>query len=535
MEQQLKKESEDTSEIEVEENINPDLVKLLLTQPELIASNPSILKYGLSGGVINKENLPEMRELSREELIDIGLVEDDVEADNEEEDNEECNEYEEDCANKDLTDNKRVIEIINQEQQFTGNMQNPYLSMNHMNNFNPYINNLMNVNNAPMNVNNPPINVNNVPMNVNNVNNPPMNNLGNMQMNIPMYGEIHNNNLNYSQPQYSYNPYMEEQQVESYIESPIEEMNYIEDIVEGHDGSQQNSEPYMQNFVNQSEYGNYNDVRPQKRELNMRQIKQSNMNRVHRSDLLTALTWNIWFEQRNQKERTLRIIQIIKQLSPDFICLQEVTPLSYNIIKSRLLDYQIFEIFIEEGYSYGTCILCKKETVEVVDPYYYDYTDTQMGRRLVGCEVRLSKHGGKKIHILTTHLESMWENKEVRNLQFDTIKEVIKDINEDIILAGDFNICSVREPIEWNLATTKLVDVWVECGCPSSIKYTYDSKINKNLSGGNMRSRLDRIYYMSNSGMKSQSLKLVGLNSTSPNILEQPSDHFGLMTEFLLK
>lgn len=243
---------------------------------------------------------------------------------------------------------------------------------------------------------------------------------------------------------------------------------------------------------------------------------------------LSVLTWNIWFDNKNQKERTLRIIQIIKQLDVDIVCLQEVTVSSHALIKSRLLGYQLFQIFIEEGYEYGTCILCKKDTVRVIDPYYYDFPETQMGRKILGCEIELLKFGSN-MHILTTHLESMWDNKDVRNQQFNVIKEVIADL-DNLILAGDFNICSHKETIEKNIQSTNLIDSWIQIGCPESIKWTYDGTKNANING-NTKSRLDRIYYRQQTRILKE-LRLVGLNATGPNIPEPPSDHYALYAVF---
>jgi len=248
---------------------------------------------------------------------------------------------------------------------------------------------------------------------------------------------------------------------------------------------------------------------------------------------LVVLTWNIWFDSKSLKDRTLRIVQNIKQLAPDLICLQEATEQSYTILKSRLVDYHIFQIFIEEGNPYGTCILCKKSTIDVIEPYYYDFPNTQMGRRVVGCEIKLQNFPDKSIHVLTTHLESLWENMEYRNMQFETIKEVIKDV-DNLILAGDLNICSEKEPIVKNIGSTNLSDVWRVIGCPTSIKYTYDGKLNSNIKGST-QGRLDRILYRLSFNHRLHQVRLIGLNSTSPSILEPPSDHFGLYAEFLLK
>lgn len=41
---------------------------------------------------------------------------------------------------------------------------------------------------------------------------------------------------------------------------------------------------------------------------------------------LRVLTWNIWFDQKYQRERTGSLLQTIEKENPDILCLQEVTP-----------------------------------------------------------------------------------------------------------------------------------------------------------------------------------------------------------------
>ena len=88
--------------------------------------------------------------------------------------------------------------------------------------------------------------------------------------------------------------------------------------------------------------------------------------------------------------------------------------------------------------------------------------------------------------------EKQERDKDTRNKQFDVIKEVIADL-DNLIIAGDFNICSPKEAIEKNIQSTNLSDCWVEIGCPLSIKWTYNGTQNTNINN-KLKSRLDRIY-----------------------------------------
>ena len=252
---------------------------------------------------------------------------------------------------------------------------------------------------------------------------------------------------------------------------------------------------------------------------------------IKRPDSISILTFNIWFDDRNLKERTSRIIDIISRHKPDLVCLQEVTSVSFKLIKHKLHDYEIFQVFEELENPYGCCILTKIKTIEVVDPYYYDYPDTNMHRRIVGCEVKI-RDTNYVFHVLTTHLESGSPEKDIRNRQFDIINEVIKDL-ENVIIAGDFNICSNSEPVIQKIQKGNLSDCWVKMGCPSMLEYTYNGVTNQNIVG-KTKSRLDRILYKTSISLDPCKMLLVGTGQTNTEIYKPPSDHYGLLSNFVL-
>jgi endonuclease/exonuclease/phosphatase family metal-dependent hydrolase len=251
----------------------------------------------------------------------------------------------------------------------------------------------------------------------------------------------------------------------------------------------------------------------------------------------SVLTYNVWFDKKYQVERTNKIIKLVPIYEPDIICLQELTETSYKLFENALSEtYHIFQVFTTVADPYGTGLAFKRETVSLVDkPYYFDYNNTKMGRRIIGCEAQIA---GIKIHFLTTHLESMSKNAHLRSLQFDTIKTAISNL-DNIIIAGDFNITEKNEEIEKKLAISKLEDCWIKIGCPVRIAWTYNSKKNKNITVNNkknVRSRLDRIYYSNGSReFRVARMQLIGMSDVSEDIPFPPSDHFGLLTNFIIK
>lgn len=253
--------------------------------------------------------------------------------------------------------------------------------------------------------------------------------------------------------------------------------------------------------------------------------------------VLKLLTWNIWCEDDYMYERMAHIVRNIRHQSPDVICLQEVTAVSYSILKKALeSQYESFQIFIDEKAAYGLCIMSKKGTTQIIatgddGPYYYDFEGcTTMGRKVIGCQIVHSS--GVKFHILNTHLESMGENDHLRSDQFDIIKKVTKHMKH-CFLVGDLNICSPSEEIEKKISESKFYDAWIEMGCPSKIKYTYNYRKNSNVKSRYM-SRLDRILYTNKSSFEMKSLSLIGCDTISDTVQIHASDHFGLLAEFNL-
>lgn len=252
---------------------------------------------------------------------------------------------------------------------------------------------------------------------------------------------------------------------------------------------------------------------------------------------ITALSYNVWFNDAYARERTLKIISIIREQMPDLIGLQELTKDTFELVDSRLSPfYQIFQAFISEGNPYGTCIMCKRDTVRIVEgednPYYYDYSNTEMSRRIIGCEVEFTNFVAPHFHVLTTHLESLPENDTFRNSQFEIVKKVIKPL-KNCILLGDFGIWNSNEQLEQNINNSKLNDAWIKMGCPYKVKYSYNAKKNQNIKGRD-QFRFDRVLYHSHL-IKPKLLGLVGRNNVSNTVPLPPSNHFGLLVDFQIK
>jgi len=273
----------------------------------------------------------------------------------------------------------------------------------------------------------------------------------------------------------------------------------------------------------------HTNPQPKKRSLKTHLVDASSIKRF------SVLTYNVWLAEDYQKERLLKIISMIREKNTDIVCLQELTVEMFKLVDARLGSYyQIFQAFISESDPYGSCIMCKKDTVKIVEsddnPYYYDYTgQTKMSRRVVGCEIEFIKYTAPKIHILTTHLESFPHNDTYRSHQVDILQGVIKPLKNCIVM-GDFSISSPDEEAEKKLNEARLKDCWVEMGCPFKLKHTYNAKKNINVAD-KLQHRYDRVLYHS-THIKPKLMALIGRDNVSQAVSIPPSNHYGLLVEF---
>jgi len=256
---------------------------------------------------------------------------------------------------------------------------------------------------------------------------------------------------------------------------------------------------------------------------------------------LSTITYNLWFGEHQLQTRTNQLMKSLlsKKSIPDIIGFQEVTPVTYTLIRRKLSPYYyLFDTLGDPPVPYANVMAIKKETLELDEEslVYYDYPETQMGRKLMMCKVK-QKRNQAEFHIMNTHLESLKENAKVRNNQMDFIREILKSENiQNCILLGDLNIYQDTEPVESLIKTIKFQDSFQEMGSPQSLKYTYDPSQNR-YAQGKYRFRADRILYLFQRPPKSEfevvisKMKLLGVSNKS----HPYSDHFGVNVEFVIR
>ena len=85
-------------------------------------------------------------------------------------------------------------------------------------------------------------------------------------------------------------------------------------------------------------------------------------NAVLRDDCLRVVTYNIWFDPRRMKERTIALSTILADCDADVICLQEVVRLSHRIILRHPRIGALYDVSpVPSSSSYFALMLVKKE------------------------------------------------------------------------------------------------------------------------------------------------------------------------------
>lgn len=155
------------------------------------------------------------------------------------------------------------------------------------------------------------------------------------------------------------------------------------------------------------------------------------------------LQWNIWY-----KEDINHILEEIKRINPDIVCMQEVTYTKKdksNIEKlENYFNYNYFAIAQEfiEGRIQGNGIyskypMKKKKEVFVQDPTLEgDYS--KEGRVYIQSEISIQE---KEIIIGTTHLSytHKFQETNLKEKEVNRLIEQLKDQTNKFIFCGDLN------------------------------------------------------------------------------------------------
>lgn len=255
---------------------------------------------------------------------------------------------------------------------------------------------------------------------------------------------------------------------------------------------------------------------------------------------LKIISYNVWFEQFMEVERTISLLININKHKPDVVCFQEVRPKIFNILIEKLKEYKyFFPLKISKNYG---CVIFSK--LPIIDSVVYPYENTKMDRNLTcvtiayPCKIKINDDitiQQRDVLIATSHYESEFKYKHLNKNKINQFRQTEKIMNDlfnskcqNIIICADFNILEHEEPY---FIKDDFKDAWIEKGKLDEC-YTYDSfhNIYLMMKGYSYLSRVDRILY------KLTTCKLIDFKIIN-GIPEQPepSDHFGVVGKFEVK
>jgi len=238
---------------------------------------------------------------------------------------------------------------------------------------------------------------------------------------------------------------------------------------------------------------------------------------------LSVLTWNItgtdysdqapstWDHETNM----FHILDIIEDLDPDFICLQEMPkPTTVHYLSNSYANSKP----VRSHAGYTACFVRKGSIAGL--PIVLE-SKLDLGP---ASGIRL-KIGDHHLTIFSLHLLPYADNHPAR-IAF--ITDLYQQVNSDqsLILAGDWNM---REHETAAVLRLGLHDAYQRESDPDRSKYaTWASTINRfHRDGPRFEARFDRIYYK---GLHQLSYTLIGDQPLHRN--HYLSDHFGILTTF---
>ncbi|KAF2078384.1 hypothetical protein CYY_000367 [Polysphondylium violaceum] len=284
------------------------------------------------------------------------------------------------------------------------------------------------------------------------------------------------------------------------------------------------------------------------------QVKEREKEMENNHNILTFITFNVWFDQYFWKERANHLFKIIKEKTPDIVCLQEVTPVFLDYLTSQLWVKDNYCLSdngnLDTVYPYGVVVLFKFKTMFLESMCICPLPSTKQSRKTLCCtfKYKYNKNKSTMISIATAHFESLDINSSSRVRQFNYISDHLDSSNSNhMFIMGDFNFgTNYIENDE--IPKRSFNDLWCQFNNTDDNGYTYIKKKN----------RVDRILFKSNnnssfsngtndySTLMPYQISLIGgdpipinehsrsLENIAADELIYPSDHYGLYGKFII-
>ena len=252
---------------------------------------------------------------------------------------------------------------------------------------------------------------------------------------------------------------------------------------------------------------------------------------VARADTLTVVTLNIWHDQRDWPRRCAMILDELRSLRPDVICLQEV--LQHAALRNQAYDladslgYRVTFGSVDPDTSvkrYGNAILARHPVLETA----WKPLEPKSDYRVV-VQMRIDFRG-RPMDVFVTHLHHTAEGAAIRAEQIRDLLTYVKTRRGKgaVVLAGDFNASPGAPELE--AVTKPYVDVFAALH-PSTAG---DTVATLNPAMGHAPRRIDYVF-VSRDGrpaLRPLSSEIVFDQPAADGTW--PSDHFGVVARLLV-
>ena len=247
---------------------------------------------------------------------------------------------------------------------------------------------------------------------------------------------------------------------------------------------------------------------------------------------ISMLTYNIWRSAEMMRERIEALGQIVEDLEPDILVLQEVTLENLAVLREQRW-FSRYLLIPPDVTKQGTISLEIILSSYPVDKWFISpYKNSPRKRKLVVAETKHAVLSSVKFVIAGTHLVHAGENTRFRELQLKEALQVLTPY-ENVCVMGDLNI---EDKVDGDVVLpSPWIDAWLSLpGNTDSNGLTWDrsktpfaSVLTRTVNATSYQARLDRVLCRL-SDFKVKEMRIVGDKLTKTGIL--PSDHFGLFT-----
>ena len=249
--------------------------------------------------------------------------------------------------------------------------------------------------------------------------------------------------------------------------------------------------------------------------------------------VVRVLTLNLWNISEPLEARSSALVAGLKQLRPDLVCFQEVSPHPrLRRVQSEIIAEQCD--FPHHAYSFSGCWGAREEGLAILSRYPIVRSlgvtlpefSGDMARQVFICELKVES---RAVLVANTHLAFPLHMTRERSSQAASVVAAIEDYRDrfhlpSVVICGDFNDAPELPAIRTMLASKlALIDAFAACN-PQSQGHTFSAQNRYVAAAPGEEGRIDYIFAGGKVRPKGCEIVFDGRNG-----LEIVSDHFGLL------